>query len=218
MFAVNERLLDVEAGNNALNEAIDELLSMSCDLNDANTRMSNANEIMKKEIEDLKVKDENKSKRIEMLYAIIQNRLVDNEEVLGSSSQEEQQPDVEFNAVDVNVENALVLEQQFELVSKENIVSYNKEDNAWIIEIERRRLKAKEAKKTQADEIVYEENNDKDDDMKDIDDFHESRDNKGDDDDQGGNGGALVIITTTNQQNLDFLDDAQNEEVEDVHP
>ncbi|KAJ0447818.1 hypothetical protein HanLR1_Chr17g0668171 [Helianthus annuus] len=74
-LSMNERLLNVEAGNNALNEAIDELLVINCDLNDASTMMSHANEIMKKEIEDLKADKENKSKQIEMLYVVIEDRL-----------------------------------------------------------------------------------------------------------------------------------------------
>ncbi|KAF5821008.1 hypothetical protein HanRHA438_Chr01g0009001 [Helianthus annuus] len=240
VFAINERLLDVEAGKNALNEAIDELLVENYDLNDANTTISNANEILKKEIEDLKVKDENKSKQIEMLYTVIEDRLGinvhaafddikirraearrmekeqkdaeeaaaalkdkgkgvvdDNEEILGSSrQQEQQQPDADVNAADVEVnvaevevneENALVPPQFFVLVGELKNVSYNREDNARRIEVERRRLKAKEAKKAQVDEKVDEEIDDEDeedDDIKYIDDFHGSDDDKDDDDDQ----------------------------------
>ncbi|MFS8034935.1 hypothetical protein Hanom_Chr17g01587051 [Helianthus anomalus] len=182
MFTMNERLLEVEAGNDVLNEEIDELLSMNCDLNDANMTMSNANEIMKKEIEDLKVGYENKSKQIEMLYDVVQDRLginvhaafddieirrdearrmekkqkdteeaaealkdkgkgvvVNNEEILGlSSQQEQQQPDVEVNAADVEVnvaeaevnnENALVPAVLFVIVGESKSVSYIREDN-----------------------------------------------------------------------------------------
>ncbi|MFS7966640.1 hypothetical protein Hanom_Chr09g00776161 [Helianthus anomalus] len=151
-----------------------------------------------KGIADLRADKENKSKQIEMLYV------------------REQQPDVE-----VNVENALVLAQHFILVGEVKRVSYSREDNARRIEVERRRLKAKQAKKTQTVEKVDEENDDEDeedDDLKDIDNYHRSSDDdNGDDDDQGGNGGALVVRSTTDQQNLDFLDDTQNEEQEEVH-
>ncbi|KAM0037802.1 hypothetical protein Hdeb2414_s0013g00407511 [Helianthus debilis subsp. tardiflorus] len=175
MLAMNDEIEDVKAGNNALNEMIDELLTTNCDLNDANTTISHANEIMQKEIEDLKADEENKSKQIEMLYAVIEDRLGINvhaayddieirraeeatkkdkgkgiaveeaseEEVLESSSQREQQPDV----VEVDDENALVPAQQFVLVGKAKSESYSREDNARRIEVERRRLKAKEAKK-----------------------------------------------------------------------
>ncbi|KAJ0484669.1 hypothetical protein HanHA89_Chr14g0559441 [Helianthus annuus] len=175
MLAMNDQIEDVKAGNNALNEMIDELLTTNCELNDANTAISHANEIMQKEIEDLKADKENKSKQIEMLYAVIEDRLGINvhaayddieirraeeatkkdkgkgiaveeasEEVLESSSQREQQPDV----VEVNDENPLVLAQQFVLVGKAKSESYySREDNARRIEVERRRLKAKEANK-----------------------------------------------------------------------
>ncbi|KAJ0765543.1 putative transcription factor BREVIS RADIX domain-containing protein [Helianthus annuus] len=202
MLAMNDQIEDVKAGNNALNEMIDELLVTNCDLNDANTTMSNANEILQKEIEDLKADKENKSKQIEMLYAVIEDRLGINvhaayddveirraealrmekeqqnaaeaakdkgkgiaveeasEEVLESSSQrEQQQPEDEAND-----DNALVLAQQFVLVGKAKSVSYSREDNARRIEVERRRLKAKQEKKDQTVEKVDEEN----DDLKDI--------------------------------------------------
>ncbi|MFS7979952.1 hypothetical protein Hanom_Chr10g00933711 [Helianthus anomalus] len=187
MLAMNDQIKDVKAGNNALNEMIDELLVMNYDLNDANTRMSNANEIMQKEIEDLKADKENKSKQIEMLYAVIEDRLginvhatYDDIEIRRAEAQrmEKKQKDVAKAAkdkgkdVEVNDDNALVLAQQFVLVSKAKSVSYSREDNARRTEVERRRLKAKEAKKDQ----------------------------------------------TVVKENLDLLDDAQNEEVEDVHP
>ncbi|KAM0044463.1 putative transcription factor BREVIS RADIX domain-containing protein [Helianthus debilis subsp. tardiflorus] len=198
MLAMNDEIEDVKAGNNALNEMIDELLVTNCDLNDANTTMSNANEILQKEIEDLKADKENKSKQIEMLYAVIEDRLGINvhaayddveirraeaprmekeqqkgkgiaveeasEEVLESSSRrEQQQPEDEAND-----DNALVLAQQFVLVGKAKSVSYSREDNARRIEVEKRRLKAKQEKKDQTVEKVDEENDDEDEDLKDI--------------------------------------------------
>ncbi|KAJ0434151.1 hypothetical protein HanOQP8_Chr17g0665041 [Helianthus annuus] len=75
ILAMNDQIEDVKAGNNALNELIDELLTMNCDLNDSHATMSNANEIMQKEIADLTVGKENKSKKIEMLYAVIEDKL-----------------------------------------------------------------------------------------------------------------------------------------------
>ncbi|MFS7946806.1 hypothetical protein Hanom_Chr06g00540601 [Helianthus anomalus] len=86
----------------------------------------------------------------------------------------QQQPDANVNAADVEV---------------------NVAENVRRIEIERRRLEAKEAKKAQVDEKVDKEKddeNEEDDGMKDINDFHKSDDDKGDDNDQGGNGGALL--------------------------
>ncbi|MFS7960795.1 hypothetical protein Hanom_Chr08g00707211 [Helianthus anomalus] len=50
--------------------------------------------------------------------------------------------------------------------------------------------------------------------FKDIDDYHYD-DN---DDDDDGNSGAIVVSQTGDHQDLDFLDDMHNEEVEDVHP
>ncbi|MFS7911135.1 hypothetical protein Hanom_Chr02g00114481 [Helianthus anomalus] len=84
--------------------------------------------------------------------------------------------DVEVNVAEVegNEENALVLAQLFVLVGDLKNVSYSREDNARRIEVERRRLKEKEAKKAQVDKKVDEENDDEDeedDDLKDIDDF-----------------------------------------------
>ncbi|KAM0041824.1 hypothetical protein Hdeb2414_s0011g00370791 [Helianthus debilis subsp. tardiflorus] len=75
LITMQDQIEDVKAGNNALNEAIDELLVNNYDLNEANMTISNANAILQKEIKDLKVKDENKSKQIEMLYAVIEDRL-----------------------------------------------------------------------------------------------------------------------------------------------
>ncbi|KAJ0625909.1 hypothetical protein HanLR1_Chr01g0006091 [Helianthus annuus] len=72
---MNEKVLDDEARINVLNEMFDEILSSNSDLNGANATMSHASEIMKIGIEDLKVRDENKSKQIEMLYAVIEDRL-----------------------------------------------------------------------------------------------------------------------------------------------
>ncbi|KAJ0435675.1 hypothetical protein HanIR_Chr17g0895881 [Helianthus annuus] len=54
-----------------MNEMIDELLTTDCDLNDVNMMMRHANDIMHKEIEDLKADKENKYKQIEILYVVI---------------------------------------------------------------------------------------------------------------------------------------------------
>ncbi|MFS7911136.1 hypothetical protein Hanom_Chr02g00114491 [Helianthus anomalus] len=75
LTVMNEKVLDIEARTNVSNEMFDEILSTNCDLNDANTMISHANEILQEEIEDLKVKDENKTKQIEMLYVVIEDRL-----------------------------------------------------------------------------------------------------------------------------------------------
>ncbi|XP_022007728.1 uncharacterized protein LOC110906994 [Helianthus annuus] len=203
-------------------------------MNDANTTISNANEIMEKEIEDLKADIENKSKQIEMLYTVIEGRLgisvhaiYDDIEIRRAEARRmERQRLDEQVAAEAPKDKGKGLQSIMKKfldhrVNKSNNQMLNKEDNARRIEVERRQLKAKEAKKDKINEIVYEKNddeNEEDDDMKDIDDFHESDDDKGNDDDQGGNDGAIVVRSTTDQQNLDFLDDAQNEEVEDVHP
>ncbi|KAJ0752172.1 hypothetical protein HanPI659440_Chr09g0321291 [Helianthus annuus] len=75
ILAMLDQIEDVNAGNNVLNEMIDELLTMNCDLDDSHATMSNANEIMQKEIADLRADKENKSKQIEMLYIVIVDRL-----------------------------------------------------------------------------------------------------------------------------------------------
>ncbi|KAF5790010.1 hypothetical protein HanXRQr2_Chr09g0378021 [Helianthus annuus] len=169
IFAMNEGLLDLEAGNNALNEMINELLSTNCDLNDAHTTMSNANEIMQKELEDLRADKENKKEAEEAAEAAKdkgkgkateEETVKASEDALESSSQREQQPNVE-----VNVENALVLAHQFVLVGEAKRVSYSREDNARRIEVERRRLKAKQAKKAQIVKKVNKENDDVDEEM-----------------------------------------------------
>ncbi|MFS7979946.1 hypothetical protein Hanom_Chr10g00933651 [Helianthus anomalus] len=156
MLVMNDQIKDVKAGNNALNKMIDELLVMNYDLNDANTIMSNANEIMQKEIEDLKADKENKSKQIEMLYAVIEERL-------GINVHEA------YDDIEIRRAEARRMEKQQQDVAKA----------------------AKDKGKGIAVEEVSEE---------------------------GGIGGALVVRSTVDQENLDFLDDAQNEEVEDVHP
>ncbi|XP_022014914.1 pheromone-processing carboxypeptidase KEX1-like [Helianthus annuus] len=128
--------------------------------------------------------------------------------------------DVEVNVaeVEVNEENSLVPSQLFVLVGELKSVYYSREVNVRRIEIERRRLKAKEAKKAQVDEKVDEEKDDEDeedDDMKDIDDFYESDDDKGDDNDQGGNGGALIVRPPGGNRVNDYLDDTLNGEREE---
>ncbi|MFS7935562.1 hypothetical protein Hanom_Chr05g00404931 [Helianthus anomalus] len=134
---------------------------------------------------------------------------VENEEVLESLSQQEQQLDVE-----VNDENALVLAQLFVLVGESKSVSYKREDNARRIEVERSRLKAKQAKKYQTVEKVDEEKDDEDeedDDLKDSDDYPkggDDDDDDNDDDDQGGDNGALIV----RQPGANQLDDYFNGE------
>ncbi|XP_021996785.1 glutamic acid-rich protein-like [Helianthus annuus] len=157
--------------------------------------------------------------------------VVDTEEILGSFSQQEQpQLDVETNVADVEVniaevevneENDPVPAKYFILVGELKSVYYSREENIRRIEIERRRLKAKEAKKAQVDEKVDKEKDDEDeedDDMKDIDDFHESDDEKGDDDDRRGNGGALIVRPPSANKVDDYLDDTLNEEREEEQP
>ncbi|MFS7978180.1 hypothetical protein Hanom_Chr10g00912551 [Helianthus anomalus] len=78
LTALNEKVLNDEAKINVLNEILDEILSSNADLNDANSTMSHAGEIMKKEIEDLKARDENKSKQTDVLYTVIEDRLTIN--------------------------------------------------------------------------------------------------------------------------------------------
>ncbi|XP_021974863.1 FK506-binding protein 4-like [Helianthus annuus] len=65
-------------------------------------------------------------------------------------------------------------------------------------------------------ENEYDEEQDTDELFKDIDDYH--YDGNDDDDDDDGNSGAIVVSRTGDHQDLDFLDDTHNEEVEDVHP
>ncbi|MFS7978179.1 hypothetical protein Hanom_Chr10g00912541 [Helianthus anomalus] len=132
--------------------------------------------------------------------ALDKGKNIADEEVLESSNQTEQ-PQTEAEA---NVENVEVHVAEVE-ANKENPL-----DPALLFT-----LKAKAA------ELVGEDGEDEDeedDDFKDIDNFHESNNEKGDDDNQGGNNGAIVVSRSSNQQDLDFLKDTQNEEVEDVHP
>ncbi|KAJ0742887.1 hypothetical protein HanPI659440_Chr10g0369291 [Helianthus annuus] len=75
LTAVKEKVLEDEARINVLNEMFDDILSSNTDLQDANATMSQANEIMKKELEDLKAHDESKTKQLDMLYAVIEDRL-----------------------------------------------------------------------------------------------------------------------------------------------
>ncbi|KAF5817988.1 hypothetical protein HanXRQr2_Chr02g0059511 [Helianthus annuus] len=75
ILTMNEKILDVQAGNNALNEMIDELLTTNVDLNDSHATMSVVNEIMQKELEDLRADKENNSRQLEMLYVVIEDRL-----------------------------------------------------------------------------------------------------------------------------------------------
>ncbi|MFS7912635.1 hypothetical protein Hanom_Chr02g00132241 [Helianthus anomalus] len=75
LTAANEKVLEDEARINMLNEMFDEILSSNTDLQDANATMSQANEIMKKELKDLKARDESKSKQLDMLCAVIKDRL-----------------------------------------------------------------------------------------------------------------------------------------------
>ncbi|XP_021975109.1 nucleoplasmin-like protein ANO39 [Helianthus annuus] len=139
--------------------------------------------------------------------------VVDNEEILGSSNQQEQQqPDVEANE-----ENALVPALLFTFVGERKTLSYSREDNARRIEVERRRPKAKEVKKAQAAGEEEDDEDEEDDDFKDIDDYHRSSDDdEGDDDDQGGNGGALIVRPPGADNNDNYFNDEQNEEKEDA--
>ncbi|MFS7946080.1 hypothetical protein Hanom_Chr06g00531821 [Helianthus anomalus] len=193
---MQDQIEEGKVGNNALNEAIDELLVENCDLNDANTIISNGNEILQKEIEDLKVKDENKSKAEARRMEKEQKDAKEATKALKDKGKGvvQQQPDVEANVADVeanvaeveaNEENSLVVAQFFILVGDLKTVYHIREDNARRIEVERRRLKVKEAKKAKADEI-------------------------------GGNGGALIVRPPGADQVDDYFNDEQNEEKEDV--
>ncbi|KAM0036259.1 hypothetical protein Hdeb2414_s0014g00424281 [Helianthus debilis subsp. tardiflorus] len=62
VLEMNEKIEDLQVGNNALNEMIDELLTTNVDLNDSNATLSAENELIQKALEDLKADKENKSK------------------------------------------------------------------------------------------------------------------------------------------------------------
>ncbi|KAM0008060.1 hypothetical protein Hdeb2414_s0123g00804061 [Helianthus debilis subsp. tardiflorus] len=256
--AMNEKLLDVEVGNNVLNDMIDELLSTNVDLNDSHATMSTTNQIMQKEIVYLRAYKENKSKQIEMLYVVIEDRLginvhaayddieirraegqrmekqqrdvadaakdkgkgiaveeVVTEEVLESSSQQEQQS----SNIEVNTETTIVLAQWFVLVGEAVDVPYSRDERRRRDELKRR----KEKKDDKEDGVEEEEDEEQNTDelFKDIEDYRESNDNDDDDDDdddQGGNSGAMVVSHTSDHQELDFIDDTQNEEREEDRP
>ncbi|MFS7979466.1 hypothetical protein Hanom_Chr10g00927631 [Helianthus anomalus] len=233
---MNEKVLEDEARINELKEMFDELVSSNTDLHDANATMSHASEIMKKEIEDLKARDESKSKQLDMLYVVIEmmecQRFVEeeaarsaldmgkniaDEDVLESSSQQEQKQ--------LEVENVEVHAAEIE-VNVEESLAYSRDGKLKRIEIERRRLAAKKAK---AAEIVNEkkdgeeeDEDEEDDDFKDIDDYHydgddnDDKNDDDDDDDQGGAGGALIVKPPGVDNVDDYLNDEQNEEHEDA--
>ncbi|MFS7961522.1 hypothetical protein Hanom_Chr08g00716131 [Helianthus anomalus] len=224
MFTLNERLLDVEAGNNAVNEAIDELLVENYNLNVANTTINNANEILKKELEDLKAKDENKSKQIEMLYVVIEDKLginvhaaFDEIEIRRAEARriEKEKKSAEEAVEALRIKDRVLwwilkkfLDRQlFTMVGEPKTVFYTKEDNLRKIEVERRRLKAKQRKYEIVDEDDYDEE------LKewfgdDDDDYHDGKDDdKDDNDDQGGTGGALIVKPPGANQVDDYLND-----------
>ncbi|KAJ0788698.1 hypothetical protein HanPI659440_Chr05g0194881 [Helianthus annuus] len=202
---LTEKILDVEAQYKAMNETNKTLLEMHCHLQ---VSMASANEILKKDVEDLRADKAVKDEQIKMLYVVIENPLGINvhatsdeieiqraeawrmekekrdvevaaealkdkrkgvvivtEEILGSSSQQEQpQPDaevsvshvevntddvemkdaeVEVDATDIEYNLAIFPLPSFILVGKSKEVVYSEEVSLRRIEVERRRLNAK---------------------------------------------------------------------------
>ncbi|XP_022030859.1 glutamic acid-rich protein-like [Helianthus annuus] len=197
VLEMNEKIEDLQVGNNTLNEMIDELLTTNVDLNDSNATLSAENELIQKALEDLKIgiriAEAQRMKREQRDAQEVADAAKDEgkgivvEEVLESSGQKEQQTS---NAGD-NVDMSIVLTQQFTLDDEEG------------------------------DEKDDEEGDDDEDEdteelFKDIDDYHGSDD--GDDDDQGRDSGALIVRQAGAHQVNDFLDDTQNSEHEEVHP
>ncbi|KAJ0501613.1 hypothetical protein HanHA300_Chr11g0402701 [Helianthus annuus] len=114
--------------------------------------------------------------------------VVDTEEILGSSSQQEQpQLDAEVNVANVavnvaDVERAIVLAQQFIRVGETIDVPYNEEETKRRDEIKRQKEKKKDMKVDEEDEEDDEKDKESEDWFDDIDNYHGDDDNDDDDD------------------------------------
>ncbi|MFS7913329.1 hypothetical protein Hanom_Chr02g00140571 [Helianthus anomalus] len=125
------------------------------------------------------------------------------EDVMESSSYKDKTDDV------------VLVVSQFNRVGTLVTVQYSKEETSRRIEVEHHMMKSKKYDKKEDKEDDEEE--DSDDVFQDIDDYHFSGDDN-DDDGQGGNDGALIVRPPGSHEVVDYLDDSQNEQHEDVHP
>ncbi|MFS7962807.1 hypothetical protein Hanom_Chr08g00730831 [Helianthus anomalus] len=108
--------------------------------------------------------------------------------------------------------------QSFILVDKSKEVVYSKEISLRRIEVEHRRLRAM-LKKFEVDDDDKELNEwfgDDDDQQDDKNDKDDKGDDKGNDDDQDGIGGFLIVKPSGSSQVEDFLNDEQNEELDEA--
>ncbi|KAF5804576.1 hypothetical protein HanRHA438_Chr05g0208311 [Helianthus annuus] len=230
VLVLNEKVGELQAGNVALNEVVNGLLMTNEQLITTHASLGAENELVKKAMEDLQADKKIKTKQLEKLYVVIEDRLglsVDAEcDQIGIRRAEARRIKRERKAIEEAVEAAKdkgkgkaddnVLDiSQFNLVGAPVNVPYSKEETSRRIEVELRRMKTKK------DDIDDDENEeDSDDVFQDIDDYHGS-DDKGDgddDDDHSGNTGALIVKQSSGHQVHDYLDDSRNEEYEDVHP
>ncbi|KAJ0940170.1 hypothetical protein HanRHA438_Chr02g0080381 [Helianthus annuus] len=241
---LNEKVEELQAGNMALNEVVNELLTTNEQLNATNVSLGVENELVKKVLEDLQVDKEIKSKQLEKLYAMIEDRLglnvdatfnqigirraeaqrIEHERRDAEEAAEAAKDKGKGKAVEDVMESSsykdkandvVLFISQFNLVGTPVTVQYSKEETSRRIEVEHRRMKSKKDDKKDDEEDDEEEYSD--DVFQDIDDYHYSGDDNNDDG-QGGNGGALIVRPSGSHEVVDYVDDSQNEQHDDVHP
>ncbi|MFS7913332.1 hypothetical protein Hanom_Chr02g00140611 [Helianthus anomalus] len=177
------------------------------------------NELVKKVLEDLQVDKEIKSKQLENFLRLGGSNVIDAEEAAEAAKDKGKGKAVEdvmeSSSYKDKTDDVVLVISQFNLVGTLVTVQYSKEETSRRIEVEHHMMKSKKYDKKDDEEDGEEE--DSDDVFQDIDDYHFSGDDN-DDDGQGGNGGALIVRPSGSHEVVDYLDDSQNEQHEDVHP
>ncbi|XP_021985394.1 FK506-binding protein 3-like [Helianthus annuus] len=201
---------------------------------------------MKKELEDLKARDESKKKQFDMLYAVIEDCLgvnvhaaYDDVEIRRAKARrmERQRLDAECHtlistAETVNAEDIEAHDAEAELNAEENPVApdllftlfgepkpliYTREEILKRIEIARRRLEAKKVKVAEIVDDKEDDEDEEDDDFKDIDDYHYDGDDDDDDNNDDNDQGGAGGALIVRPTCVDNIDDYLDDERNEEH-
>ncbi|KAJ0786445.1 hypothetical protein HanOQP8_Chr02g0071341 [Helianthus annuus] len=103
VLVVNEKVKELQAGNVALNEVFNELLTTNEQLLSTNVSLGAEDKLVKKVMEDLQADKDIKTKQLENLYAVIEDRLGLN-------------VDTKFNQIGIRRAEALRIERERKVV------------------------------------------------------------------------------------------------------
>ncbi|MFS8033746.1 hypothetical protein Hanom_Chr17g01573211 [Helianthus anomalus] len=190
ILALNEKILDIDARYKAVNESHDIMLSMHCDLE---VSLTNSNEILKKDVADLKSDKEINDEQIKMLYAVIEDRLGINVHAVFDEIEIQRDEARRMEKEKKNVEEALeALKDKGKGIIEVNVVEDDVNNEFALVPAQ---LFTMSEDDDDDDEELKEWFGDDDDD----DDHH---DDKGNDDDQGGTGGVLIGESTSGSKHV----------------